>query len=46
MIRRVLVDAKTALTLTSVAGGGFAISIVEATADDARRLPRLRRVKQ
>ena len=46
VISRGLVDTKTALTLTSVAGGGFAISIVEATADDARRLPRLRRVKQ
>ena len=46
VISRGLVDAKTALTLKSVAGGGFAISIVEATADDARRLPRLRRIKQ
>ncbi|MBP3829720.1 MAG: glycoside hydrolase family 97 protein [Bacteroidaceae bacterium] len=46
VIQRGIVDAKTALTLTSVAGGGYAISLIEATASDLRTLPRLRKVKQ
>jgi hypothetical protein len=46
VIQRGLVDAKTALTLTSVAGGGYAISLIEATPADLRALPRLRKIKQ
>ena len=46
VIQRGIVDAKSALTLTSVAGGGYAISLIEATASDLRTLPRLRKVKQ
>ena len=46
VIQRGIVDAKTALTLTSVAGGGYAISLIEATASDLRTLPRLRKIKQ
>ena len=46
VIQRGIVDAKTTLTLTSVAGGGYAISLIEATASDLRTLPRLRKVKQ
>lgn len=46
VIQRGIVDAKTALTLTSVAGGGYAISLIEATASDLRTLSRLRKVKQ
>jgi len=44
-IQKGIVDAKTALNLTAVPGGGYAISFFEASAADVRSLPRLRNIK-
>jgi hypothetical protein len=41
IIKKGVVTAKSALKLTAVAGGGFAVSIIEATKDDLRGLKRL-----
>jgi hypothetical protein len=41
VIRKGIVTAKSALKLTAAAGGGYAISIVEATKDDLKGLKNL-----
>ena len=46
VISRGIVDAKTVLNITSVAGGGYAVSLFPATPADLRALPKLRKVKQ
>ena len=40
-IRKGLVDSRTALKLTSAAGGGYAISLVPATPADVKNLKKL-----
>ena len=46
VISRGIVDAKIVLNITSVAGGGYAVSLFPATPADLRALPKLRKVKQ